>query len=168
MSKVIWIVECPIRACTRLGEKPCSINRLAAAWRSECRPYFGFSASLMLAVNPGLTPARVKAILQNTALSTGNTDPDGNPINVLDMSASVSGALATLPQVTYKFTGVGTGSLGGRPFTSASFTFTLTANPSTITYTLVDGPSFYNTGVLTFSIAGIATGTPPTSLKESP
>ena len=33
-------------ACTRLGVKPCSMKRLAAACRSGCAPYFGFLGSL--------------------------------------------------------------------------------------------------------------------------
>src|SRR5205814_3137265 len=43
LSKVIWIVECPIRSCTRFGLKPSSINNDAAACRKLCIPYFGRS-----------------------------------------------------------------------------------------------------------------------------
>ncbi len=45
MPKVTWIDEWPMIVYTRLGVKPCSMNRLAAAWRSACRTYFGSSGS---------------------------------------------------------------------------------------------------------------------------
>jgi hypothetical protein len=35
-------------ACTRFGEKPYSMNRLAAVCRNECSPYFGCLGSVVM------------------------------------------------------------------------------------------------------------------------
>lgn len=63
-------------------------------------PFVAGTASLMLAINPSLTPAQIKTIITGTAVFTGNTDPDGNPIFILDMGAAVGRAILGVPQVT--------------------------------------------------------------------
>jgi hypothetical protein len=40
---VTLIDECPMRVCICFGLWPCSIQRVAQAWRRACNPYLGTS-----------------------------------------------------------------------------------------------------------------------------
>jgi thermitase len=73
---------------------------------SFAAPFVTGATSLMLAVNPNLTPAQVKAIITGSAKFTGNTDPDGNPIFLLNMFTAMQQAV---PPVTTIFNTFGPG-----------------------------------------------------------
>jgi thermitase len=55
-------------------------------------PFVAGSASLLLAVNPNLLPAQIKQVITASATPTGNTDPAGNPITLLNEYAAVKSA----------------------------------------------------------------------------
>lgn len=55
-------------------------------------PFVTGTASLVLAVDPNLLPAQVKQIITASATATGNTDPAGTPINVLNEYGAVKSA----------------------------------------------------------------------------
>jgi sugar lactone lactonase YvrE len=87
-------------------------------------------------------------------------DPAGNVL-VAEYGNAVVRRLALVPTgpLQYTFTGVGTGSLGTAHFTAAPFAFSLVATASTVGYSIPNGPAFYNSGILSYSIAGVGTGT---------
>ncbi len=78
------------------GDVFCSGNGTSFA-----APFVAGAVSLMLAVNPALTPAEVKQYLTISATRTGNTDPLGNPVNVLNEFGAVELAAGT----QYSFAG---------------------------------------------------------------
>jgi DNA-binding beta-propeller fold protein YncE len=69
---------------------------------SFAAPFITGVAGLMLSVNPHLDPSTIKSIIQSTARHTGNYDPLGNEILVLDAYAAVQRA----QPVSFQFTGV--------------------------------------------------------------
>ena len=63
---------------------------LCQAGTSWATPHVSATASLMLSVNPSLTPDQVKLIIMSSALNTGHTDTTGgNPIYLLNMFNAV-------------------------------------------------------------------------------
>ncbi len=123
---------------------------------SFAAPFVAGTASLMLAVNPSLIPAQVKQFIVNSATPTGNIDPLGNPVNVLNAFGAVELAIFGKPGVTYTvlpipipagWTGVratninssgqvvGSGFIGStqRPFVATSQSFQSTPLPAGFT-----------------------------------
>ena len=122
---------------------------------SQATPHVSGLAALVLSQHPDYTAAQVKNCIVNAANSAGPT-VSGQPFHVISAPEAV-----TCPsrQVQYTFTGVGSGTLGGINFTTAAFNFTVTATSDTVKHTALNGPTFYNTGALSYSIAGVGTGT---------
>lgn len=61
---------------------------------SYAAPYVAGVAGLMLSVNPGLTASQVKSIIRDTAERTGNLDPDGNEVSIINADRAVHAAVA--------------------------------------------------------------------------
>ena len=74
-----------------------SLSGCAGNGTSFAAPLVSGIVSLMLAVNPDLSPASVKEIIQSTAVYTGNTDPLGDPISVVDAGAAIEHAIGLRP-----------------------------------------------------------------------
>ncbi len=60
---------------------------------SFAAPFVAGVASLVLAINPALTPAQVKQLIVDSATKTSNIDPAGNPIGVLNEYSAISAQL---------------------------------------------------------------------------
>jgi hypothetical protein len=64
---------------------------------SFASPFVAGAASLMLAINPSLTPVQVRSIIMQSAQHTSKYDPVGNEIRLLDVNTAVQQAIALLP-----------------------------------------------------------------------
>lgn len=82
---------------------------------SLAAPFVTGIAGLMLSVNPNLTAAQLKTIIHDTADGSGNFDPDGNPVRIVNAFRAVQQAVAPPPsQVSFSRT-----DLPAPPFPSA-------------------------------------------------
>ena len=59
---------------------------------SFAAPFVAGVAGLMLSLNPSLTAAQLKSIIHDTSTLTGQSDPDGNPILLLNAFSAVQQA----------------------------------------------------------------------------
>jgi hypothetical protein len=69
---------------------------------SFAAPFVTGVAGLMLSMNSALTASQIKSIISSTAQHTGNYDPDGNEITLLDAYAAVVQASQTQPPALNK------------------------------------------------------------------
>jgi 6-phosphogluconolactonase len=80
-----------------------------ATGTSFAAPYATGVAGLMLSVNPNLTASQLKTIIHDTAIHTGNFDPDSNEVLLLDAFRAVEQAQALSTRKLYAFVANGTG-----------------------------------------------------------
>lgn len=123
---------------------------------SVSAPFVSGVAGLMLSANPNLTAAQLKTIIHDTADVTGNLDPDGNAVLLLNAGRAVQRAKALFhPLVTFlAFTQGDSGLPGdGKTVTFKGFfplaqPFPLAGTTDGITITVFPLPNTRNIGLV--------------------
>lgn len=105
------------------GAQPGDTYVFSSPGTSLAAPFVAGVAGLILSANPNLTAGQVRSIIETTADPTGESDPSGHEIRVLNAFRAVQQALAPpISQLSFARTELATG-IGGVPrsVTSADF-----------------------------------------------